>query len=147
MTPPTNFRGQPLKLQDPRLAEALDYRGYGVTEVLAGAPQLMHRYEHATPEQEAVLNAAIDARRVGIEAMLSEDLLCEAARGYLPSSTVRADDTPFRQAIDDLISPDRATAPLIQVPSADHRRRRGVTVADYLLQHLTQDRRSEPCLL
>ncbi len=131
-----------LKSQDPRLKEALADRDYGVTEALAGAPQLMRRYEQATKEQEAVLNAAIDARRVGIQAMLSEDLLCEAARGYL--SAVHADDTWFRKAMDDLISPRRATAPLIRVPSADRRRWRGVTVADYLLQHLTQRRRSVP---
>jgi hypothetical protein len=63
--------------QDPRLAEALAGRDYNVTEVLAGAPQLIRRYEQASPEQKAVLHAAVDARRLGIQAPLTEAMLCE----------------------------------------------------------------------
>jgi tetratricopeptide (TPR) repeat protein len=111
-----------------------------VTEVLAGAPELMRRYEQATEEQKAVLHAAIDARRVGIQAVLSEQLLREAARGYL--STVHPGNTWFPPALDELTRPKRGTAPLIPVPNADYSQVLGFAVADYLLQHLTRRRRS-----
>ena len=129
-----------LASQDPRLAEALASCDYNVTEVLAGAPELMRRYEQATEEQKAVLHAAIDARRVGIQALLSEQLLREAARGYL--STVHPGGTWFPLALDGLTSASRGAAPLIPGPNADYSQVLGFAVADYLLQHLTWRRRS-----
>jgi tetratricopeptide (TPR) repeat protein len=128
-----------LTSQDPRLAEALASPDYNVTEVLAGAPELMRRYDQATEEQKAVLHTAIDARRVGIQALLSEQLLREAARGYL--STIHPGDTWFPPALNELTRPKRGTAPLIPAPNADYSQVLGFTVADYLLQHLTRRRR------
>ena len=124
-----------LASKDPRLAEALADPDYNVSEVLAGAPELVRRYEQATEEQKAVLHAAIDARRVGIQAPLSEQLLREAARGYL--FTVHPDDTWFPPALAELTIRDRATAPLIPVPNPERTQLLGYTVADYLLQQLT----------
>jgi hypothetical protein len=129
-----------LRLRDPRLEEALTYRDYGVTEVLAGAPQLMRRYEQASEEQQAVLNAAIDARRLGIQAPLTKALLRAAVGGYL--STLHSDDTWLDPVLADLIQPDRATAPLIPVLNQAKREIVGYTVADYLLQHASRERRS-----
>ena len=133
-----------LAAQDPRLARALADRDYNVTEALAGAPELMHRYERATEEQEAVIHAAVDARRLGIQAPLSYRLLCEAARGYL--TTLHPDDTWLTPAIQELTSAtrpqDRATAPLIPILNDQRAEVIGYTVADYLLQHLTRRRRT-----
>ena len=126
--------------QDPRLAEALAVRDYTVTEVLAGAPQLIRRYEQASPDQKAVLQAAIDARRLGIQASLTPALLSAAARGYL--TTIHADDTWFEPTITELIREDRSTAPLIPIPDRDHRSVIGYALADYLLQHGQRQRGS-----
>ncbi|MCW2632362.1 MAG: Tetratricopeptide repeat protein, partial [Pseudonocardia sp.] len=128
---------------DPRLARAVADRDYNVTEVLAGARHIMRRYQQATDAKKAVVLAAVDARRLGIQAPLTEALLCGAARGYL--TTVHPDDTWFQSALAELTSTarrdDRATAPLPEIPDADHKSVTGYTVADYLLQHLTRERR------
>jgi hypothetical protein len=131
-----------LASKDPQLADAVVDPDYGVTEFLAGAPDLMRRYDQATEEQLAVLNAAIDARRVGIQSPLSEQLLSAAARGHL--QTVHPDDTWFPPVLAELASQYRATRPLIPVPNADRTKVLGFTVADYLLQQLTWLRRSVP---
>jgi hypothetical protein len=129
---------------DPRLATALADRDYNVTEVLAGARELMRRYERATGEPKAVIHAAVDARRLGIQAPLTEQLLCAAARGYLTG--VYPDDRWFGPVLKELTSSrrphDRATAPLIAVPDPDGSRVLGYTVADYLLQRLARKRRT-----
>lgn len=135
-----------LKSEDPRLAKALADPDYNVTEVLAGARELVRRYEQATEEQQAILHAAIDARRLGIQAPLTEQLLAAAAQGYL--TTVHPDNTWFPTTLTELIikerPQDRATAPLIPEvdPDGDKRTVLGYTVADYLLQRLTRHRRS-----
>jgi hypothetical protein len=100
-----------LSRHDPRLAAALADPDYSPTEVLAGAPQLIARYDQATEEQRAVLNAAIDARRLGVQAPLTSTLLSGAARGYL--STLHPDDTWLSPTLTELTQRDRATAPLI----------------------------------
>ena len=132
-----------LSVNDPRLAKALADRSYNVTEVLAGAPELDRRYNQATEEQRAVLNAAIDARRLGVQALLTEQLLQAAARSYFV--TVHADDSWFPPALAELTRHDRpndcATSPLVPVLSSDRCNVVGFTVADYLLQRLTHERR------
>ncbi|HXT45119.1 MAG TPA: hypothetical protein VN748_13550, partial [Pseudonocardiaceae bacterium] len=131
-----------LQPQDPRLREALDDPDYNVTEVLAGARELVRRYEQATNEQQAILNAALDARRLGIQAPLTEQLLAAAARGY--PTTVHPGDAWLRPVLAELTrrdrASDRAIAPLIRVSNPD--RVLGYTVADYLLQRFTRQRRS-----
>ena len=133
-----------LSSNDPRLAKALADRHYNVTEVLAGAPQLVARYEQASEEQRAVLNAAIDARHLGIQGPLTDTLLRAAARGYL--STLHHDDTWLLPALTELTRHDRpqdhATAPLIPLLNEEKSKILGYTVADYLLQRLTRQRRS-----
>ncbi len=133
-----------LSRDDPRLATALADSHYNVTEVLAGAPQLIARYEQASEEQQAVLNAAIDARRLGIQAPLTDTLLRAAARGYL--STLHSGDAWLPPALTELTRHDRprdhATAPLILVLNEHKTKILGYTVADYLLQHASRARRS-----
>ncbi|GAA4442304.1 hypothetical protein GCM10023170_017200 [Phytohabitans houttuyneae] len=135
-----------LAVQDPRLAEAVADPDYNVTEALAGARELIGRYQRATTTQRAILHAAADARRVGIQTPLTEPLLCAAARGYL--TTVHPDDTWFPADLDELTSQerrqDKATAPLVPINSPDRRTVIGYTVTDYLLQRLNRQRRTEP---
>ncbi|WP_367323626.1 hypothetical protein [Streptomyces sp. HUAS ZL42] len=54
-----------------------------VTQDLAGAPALLRRYEHATPAARAVLQAAMDARRLGVGVRLPQAFLTDAAIDYL----------------------------------------------------------------
>ncbi|MGK5450199.1 helix-turn-helix domain-containing protein [Streptomyces radiopugnans] len=50
---------------------------------LAGAPELLRRYHHSTPAARAVLEAAMDARRLGIGLHLPQAFLIDAAVDYL----------------------------------------------------------------
>ena len=127
------------KLPDPRLKVALDDPVYNVTEVLAGAPQLVARYELASEEQRAVLDAAIDARRLGIHALLPGTLLGALARGYL--STLHPDDSWQDPALAELARPDHATTPLILLLNQEKSEELGYTVADYLEQYGRQQRK------
>ncbi|GGK29358.1 hypothetical protein GCM10011583_71600 [Streptomyces camponoticapitis] len=129
---------------DPRLATAVADPDYNITEALAGVPQLMRRYAHAPDAHQAVIHAAVDARRHGLRSPLTADLLHAVARANLTS--LQPNDTWFDQALAELTSTgrrdDRATAPLIPLLSADRRTVLGYTVAGYLLQHLTRVRRT-----
>ena len=74
--------------RDPRLRIALEAAGYGLTQTLAAAPQLVARWEDArtaSPYGWAVLTAALDAARLGARAPLSADFLRAAAPGYCTS--------------------------------------------------------------
>ncbi|MEV8038563.1 hypothetical protein, partial [Streptomyces sp. NPDC086182] len=53
-----------------------------VTQDLAGAPELLRRYEDSTPAARALLEAAMDARRLGIGLHLPQAFLTEAASDY-----------------------------------------------------------------
>ncbi|GAA0330826.1 helix-turn-helix domain-containing protein [Streptomyces turgidiscabies] len=70
---------------DRLLADALGRaRGSGrVAQDLAGAPLLLHRYLTASPPARAVLEAAMDARRLGMGLHLPQDFLTDAAADYL----------------------------------------------------------------
>ncbi|MFI7406003.1 hypothetical protein ACIBW9_36990 [Streptomyces sp. NPDC049541] len=72
---------------DTRLAEALVWNHHGrVTQWLAAGPALVARYANATPGARAILNAAIDARRLGVGEDLPISFLIAAAVGYLSDS-------------------------------------------------------------
>jgi len=57
-----------------------------VTQDLAGAPALLNRYQHATPAAKALLEAAMDARRLGVGLHLPQAFLTDAAPDYLTES-------------------------------------------------------------
>ncbi|MEV5901312.1 hypothetical protein [Streptomyces sp. NPDC052127] len=54
-----------------------------VTQDLAGAPELLNRYQQASPAAKAVLEAAMDARRLGVGLHLPQAFLTDAATDYL----------------------------------------------------------------
>jgi len=54
-----------------------------VVQFLAGAPELLARYRNAPPAARAVIEAAMDARRLGMGAALPHGFLEAAAPGYL----------------------------------------------------------------
>ena len=69
---------------DVRLAlAARSAAGGQVVQFLAGAPELLARYRNAPPAARAVIEAAMDARRLGMGAGLPRAFLAAAAPGYL----------------------------------------------------------------
>ena len=69
---------------DTRLAQAAEGAQDGqVIQFLAGAPQLLARYRNAPPAPTALINAAMDARRLGMGQAFPEAFLEAAAPGYL----------------------------------------------------------------
>ncbi|MEU8166836.1 hypothetical protein AB0B97_10010 [Micromonospora sp. NPDC049004] len=131
-----------LAVADPRLLLALENPDYNVTEALSGALEIVRRYERGTKEQRAIVDAAVDARRLGIQGPLSAKLLLDASRAYLPGHY--PDDSWFLVNLDDLTSAarpqDRATAPINAITSPDRRTMLGYSVTDFLLQRLSRQR-------
>ncbi|MGW6491916.1 tetratricopeptide repeat protein [Streptomyces sp. NPDC055056] len=70
---------------DQLLGDALTRAGTDgrVPQDLAGAPELLNRYQHATPAAKALVEAAMDARRLGIGPHLPQSFLTTAAPDYL----------------------------------------------------------------
>ncbi|MGC4982605.1 tetratricopeptide repeat protein, partial [Streptomyces sp. DT193] len=92
LTVPATFDAQALATTaalarggDRLLADALSRAGASgrVAQDLAGAPELLKRYEQATPAAKAVLESAMDARRLGVGLHLSQAFLTDAAADYL----------------------------------------------------------------
>lgn len=70
--------------QDPRLAQAAKHADQGqVTQYLAGVPVLTRHYEMAPPAARALIEAAMDARRLGHRLSVPLKLLTDAVPGYL----------------------------------------------------------------
>ncbi|TKK91428.1 hypothetical protein FDA94_01165 [Herbidospora galbida] len=92
---------------DPRLREAAERaRGDRITQYLAGVPVLMDRYEQAPPAARALIDVAMDARRLGAGPHLSVALLAGAAPAYLTDT--QWDQTGvdwLRQALDYVATP------------------------------------------
>ncbi len=98
---------------DPRLAMAVAEAEAGrITQYLAGVPELLSRYRTAPPDARAVLDAAIDARRLGHPVHLPVGFLHQAAAGYFSSADHTArrrqhGDAWFDRVVDDLDRPQR----------------------------------------
>ena len=87
ITVPTAFTpaqlGRLARAADARLALAAGAQDGQVIQFLAGAPDLLARYRNAPPAAAALINAAMDARRLGAGAGLPQGFLAAAAPGYL----------------------------------------------------------------
>jgi hypothetical protein len=76
--------GQLVEARDTRLALAAAGAQDGqVIQFLAGAPELLARYRNAPGAAKALINAAMDARRLGMGFGLPQAFLSSAAPGYL----------------------------------------------------------------
>ena len=141
-------RARAASIGDRRLQVALGSPDYGLTQILAGGPQLVERWEDAktaAPHAWAVLTAALDAARLGARAPLSAGLLRSAAQDYsTPEQKADASGDWFDKAREYATKKlHGATAPLR--PFGDEMgKTAGYTVADYLLQHAIRIRRTEP---
>jgi hypothetical protein len=91
ITVPTAFTAAQLRglgaAGDPRLVLAARAAEDGrIVQFLAGAPELLVRYRNAPPPAAALVNAAMDARRLGMGIPLPLAFLEAAAPGYLTDS-------------------------------------------------------------
>jgi hypothetical protein len=131
--------------EDARIRIALESSDAGLTQVLAGGPALVMHWEQAPPYAKAMITAAADAHRLGVQSPLSEDLLVDAMSGYLRRTyRVKPKDIWRAEAVPHAIQPLHGD---VSALSEDDGGRPGTvagfTVADYLAQHLRQHRRSE----
>jgi hypothetical protein len=138
-------RARTAAARDPRLKVALGVAGYGLTQTLAAAPELVARWEDArtaAPYAWAVLTAALDVARLGARAPLSADLLRAAAQGYCTSQQqAEAPEDWFEQALAYATGKLHGAAAALSPASAGMGRIAGYTVADYLIQTATAERR------
>ena len=144
-SPAEQGRARAAAVRDRRLAVALEAAGYGLTQTLAAAPQLVARWQDARaadPYGWAVLTAALDVARLGGRAPLSADLLRAAAPGYCTSAQqAEAPGNWFEQAL--AYATEKlygAAAALSPAGSGVMGQVAGYTVADYLVQHASRER-------
>ncbi|MEU3840638.1 hypothetical protein AB0E88_11450 [Streptomyces sp. NPDC028635] len=132
---------------DERLRVALASEDFGLTQVIAGAPQLVHRWEHAGPYERALMTAAVDATLLGARSPIPVDLLRSAAPGYCgPAERAGAPQDWFEAALAYVTRPLLgATAALVPVSAGRVMGRPdGYRVADYLVQHIRRVRGTVP---
>ncbi|MDH2426890.1 trypsin-like peptidase domain-containing protein [Sphaerisporangium sp. TRM90804] len=137
-----------LAVADPRLARALDARhhGHGITQILAGGPDLIDRWENApAPYGRALITAAIDARRLGASAPLDPGLLREACVLHLTGPELAgAAATWFDEATEYACEQVKGAIAPLTGTSTTIGRVDGYLVADYLYQHGRAARRVVP---
>jgi hypothetical protein len=85
-------RARPLGQDDPRIADALQHTDrYGLAEYLAAGPKLLQEWRDAwavgnQPAGAALVAAAVDCRRAGLEEPVPASLLLKFAPGYLDAT-------------------------------------------------------------
>ena len=145
-TPAEHDRARAAAARDPRLKVALESAGYGLTQTLAAAPQLVARWEDAqtiSPYAWAVLTAALDAARLGARAPLNDEFLRAAAPGYCTShQQAEAPENWFEQALPYATGKLHGAAAALSPAGTRMGQVAGYTPADYLIQHATRERRS-----
>jgi hypothetical protein len=139
-------RARAAAARDRRLAAALDADGYGLTQTLAAAPQLVAHWEDArtaSPYAWAVLTSALDVARLGARAPLSAALLRAAAVDYCTSQQqAEAPQNWFEQALAYATKKLHGAAAALNPAGRGMGQLAGYTVADYLLQHVGRERRT-----
>jgi hypothetical protein len=153
--------GQLAQAADPRIALAARSAPDGeVIQFLAGAPELLARYRNAPPAAAALINAAMDARRLGMEPGLPQAFLEAAAPGYLTDDQWDAlGEDWLEQALDYTAVPCKgARGPLTRIRPRPAKRTRSrvdrpgsraaaagslYRLADYLDQHGRAHRASQ----
>ncbi|MCY1138210.1 hypothetical protein OWR29_09390 [Actinoplanes sp. Pm04-4] len=132
--------------RDSRIRQALKTRDAGLTQALAGGPALVMCWEQpVNPYVRAIITAAADAHRLGVQSPLSETLLVEAMAGYLQGrQRVRSPGEWLPEALPHATRPQFGEVSALS-PTDGGRpgRLAGYTVADYLAQHLRRERRVE----
>ncbi|WP_433799961.1 tetratricopeptide repeat protein [Actinomycetospora sp. CA-084318] len=129
------------RTNDERVGAALQDRGgFGFTQALAGAAELLSLYRTASRAQQLVLEGAAEYRRIGGQAAISQELLIRLATAFWQKAY--APQTPALDRIllaiatlrRPLRDPDGEVCALIQIgPDA-------YTLSDYLEEYLAHER-------
>jgi tetratricopeptide (TPR) repeat protein len=153
---PAAFSGPDLRAaarhaeHDPRLKYAVEHAEQGqITQYLAGAPALLERYRTAPAAGRALIEAAMDARRLGHGLALPRKLLAAAAEGYLTDDQWDLlGDGWLDVALAEVATPLRGTrGPLSRMRPREGRALPAepcLRLADYLDQHGRANRRTAP---
>jgi len=136
---------------DPRLTKAASAAEDGqVIQFLAGAPELLARYRNAPSAADALISAAMDARRLGMGVAVPLAFLEAAAPGYLSDTDWDGlGEDWMEQALAYTAAPCKGIrGPLARIRHRPVRiagpaRRPAYRLADYLEQHGRRDRRSQ----
>ena len=138
-------RARAAAARDARLQDALGAAGYGLTQTLAAAPQLVACWEDAQttdPYAWAVLTAALDTARLGARTPLKADFLRAAAPDYCTSQQqAEAPENWFEQALAYATRKVHGAAAALSPAAAGMSQVAGYTPADYLIQHASRKRR------
>jgi len=144
-------RAEQLADTDPRIRVALQTANARLAQVLAAGPELVRWWQNAdssSPPQcygNAIITAALDARRVGAQAPLTAKYLQAAAPGYMSSAVqATAPGDWFAQAIAYASTRLRGATACLTPTAAGIGRTAGWKSADYLHQHALQTRRTHP---
>jgi tetratricopeptide (TPR) repeat protein len=136
---------QELAATDGRIRVALDSSDGGLTQVLAAGPELVRRWEQADPYAKAIITAAVDARRLGVDNPVTVQFLADAAPRY-PTTAQRA-TAPIGWLQHALAFATTllhgATSALVPVDDGTMGGAAGYVAADYLLQHARRTRRTD----
>ena len=92
---------------DRLMADVLEREHGGqIAQHLAGAPELLRRYRDAHAPAKALLQVAMDARRLGVSLHLPLGFLAHAALGYLPAHEAeRLEEDWLESALAELAQP------------------------------------------
>jgi hypothetical protein len=146
-SPAEQDRARAAAVRDPRLRVALEQPGYGPTQTLAAAPQLVARWEDAqtgSPYAWAVLTAALDTARLGARSPLSTDFLRAAAPGYCTSAQqAEAPDNWFEEALAYATGRLHGAVAALSPAGAGMGQIAGYAAADYLVQYASRIRHYE----
>ncbi|MGC7103006.1 hypothetical protein ACPZ19_50810 [Amycolatopsis lurida] len=144
LTPDERERAVELAAGDARLARALRATDYTFVQMLVGGPALVRWWtDLSDPYARAMIEAAVDARRVGVQLPLGATILTEAMHDYLHPLDRMSDPTTWLdRALAEATAPlAGAVAPVRRVGEPSAGPADGVVVADFLLQHIVQVRR------
>ncbi|MFE7834726.1 tetratricopeptide repeat protein [Streptomyces sp. NPDC057474] len=135
--------------RDPRLAEALAEGQEAITQYLAGGPALLDRYA-ISPEVRALVDAAVDAARLGYREDVTEAFLQAAGWSLVPETYRRRQHKDwhtrwFHEALADAAQDCRGVpGPLTTDPpgpGTPNTAPKTYRLADYLRHHIEPQRR------
>jgi hypothetical protein len=138
-------RAQRQATADETIRWALRHSDQGLTQILAGAPWLVQRWEQPrSGYTRSVLAAAAAAARLGIRDGVSPEFLREAARAYFPSRRA-APAGWFADSVAEATELIRdSVCALIPEPAADDDDRVRYRLTDYLVQYTSAGHGLEP---
>lgn len=138
-------RAAKLATVDSRIKTALTVSDAEVTQVLAAGPDLVISWEQAPdPYSRAIISAAADARRLGVQSPLAVDMLASAMVDYLtPAQRATPVDAWLDRALGHATNQLHGAVSALIPVAREAGSPDGYEVADYLTQHIGRVRRTQ----